>query len=239
MQNYLKKIGLPIPVQVVHEANAIDRLIHLARPTDLLVLGIPNDFVIQHSFGDSHAGQALRHSAGPVVAVSRGSGDDAVSLNSTLWEATVLCDLQAGSKWQAMEEMVEALVDAGQIPYSKRSLVLEDLFKRESELSTYVGNGVAVPHAALDDCVDPIVCLAVSRNGIPYDEEPANFIFMLISSRQYHVKYLKMQAGIARFMKRSALERREQMLDCNSAAEVVQVLRAELQPEERGIGYIF
>lgn len=65
---------------------------------------------------------------------------------------TVLLDITAQDKWELIRRMVDLLCDAGlleQNPGITRETVLESVIRREKDLNTALGKGVALPHARI------------------------------------------------------------------------------------------
>jgi len=108
----------------------------------------------------------------------------------------VLDDLAADDKAGAIEQMVQALVDAGQLKQGDLKGVLKSLLRREELGSTGIGRGVAVPHAKHGAVKHLVGTVAVSKNGIDFDSldgEPTHVLFLLIASTDPEVSesYLK------------------------------------------------
>src|SRR5438477_8726816 len=57
-------------------------------------------------------------------------------------------DLQAQDRWQAIEELINHLVDTHKIQSPHRDSIAKSIRKRESSMSTGIGFGVGVPHAS-------------------------------------------------------------------------------------------
>ena len=114
----------------------------------------------------------------------------------------VKVDLEATNKWEAIEELVDLLISAHEIPLAHRQPVIEAIFERERELSTGLEHGLAVPHGRTA-CVDQtITALGISREGIPFetlDDRPARAVILLVLPKetpQRHVRTLACIAGL-------------------------------------------
>ena len=98
-------------------------------------------------------------------------------------EALVI-ELAASTRDGVIEELVDALVDAGRIKKTKKADILETLINRENEASTGMGKGIAMPHAKYDGVSDIIAVVGKSTNGIDFcylDKEPVYSVILLIS----------------------------------------------------------
>jgi PTS system mannitol-specific IIA component len=69
----------------------------------------------------------------------------APELSSLLAESSIRLDETATSRDEAIRAAGQALIDAGAIDES----YVDAMFERENSVSTYVGEGVAIPHGTL------------------------------------------------------------------------------------------
>jgi len=69
----------------------------------------------------------------------------APELSALLAESSIRLDESAGSRDEAIRKTGQALLDAGAIDES----YVDAMFEREASVSTYVGEGVAIPHGTL------------------------------------------------------------------------------------------
>lgn len=60
---------------------------------------------------------------------------------------TILLNAQAANKEEAIKLAGQLLVDAGHVALS----YVDGMLAREQTMSTYIGNGVAIPHGQFDD----------------------------------------------------------------------------------------
>ncbi len=90
----------------------------------------------------------------------------------------------------------------------KPESLLKGLLARESTMTTYLGNGVALPHVRVKMSRRYILAIGRSRLGIRHDgsieEERVRLIFMLIAGEQAR-DYLQVLACIARLLKEQEL----------------------------------
>jgi len=69
----------------------------------------------------------------------------APELSALLAESSIRLDEVASSRDEAIRKTGQALIDAGAIDES----YVDAMFERENSVSTYVGEGVAIPHGTL------------------------------------------------------------------------------------------
>lgn len=226
----LSRAGFQMPVRILLGGDVLDEVVQYAEPTDMLIMGCPNDLLIYHGLMESLAGGLLRRFAGTVLMRLPGEQNGKpLNLADVFWEATIVRELEASNKWEAIGRLLEALTKAGQVPRERHEHILRAVQMRELDGSTYVSGGIAMPHAAIDDFSGLVGCLGISRKGIVYEEDkdPVHFVFLLVSSSRDYAKYHEIQADIARFMTKKARQRHQELLRCQTPAEVAQLLGAD------------
>jgi regulator of nucleoside diphosphate kinase len=121
----LGRAGLQMPVRILFGDNVLDEVVQAAQPTDMLILGCPNDLLIHNGFMESLAGGILRRFAGTVLLRLPGrQNGKASNLADIFWEATIVRDLVAPNKWEAIGRLLEALTNAGQVPRERHQQIL-------------------------------------------------------------------------------------------------------------------
>jgi PTS system fructose-specific IIA component/PTS system nitrogen regulatory IIA component len=113
----------------------------------------------------------------------------------------IRAQLNAVDKEGAIGEMVEALVEAGNVEKAQFQSIVKAILKREELGSTGIGRGVAVPHTK-HPSVDRLVgTVAVSRAGVDFaslDGETVNLFFLLISPPDRPGDHLRALENISR-----------------------------------------
>jgi len=117
-----------------------------------------------------------------------------------------LVDLRSVELEGALEELLEVSIQ--KFPDLKRESLLKGLLARESTMTTYLGQGVALPHVRVKMSRRYILAIGRSRLGIRHDgakdEEPVRLIMMLIAGEKAR-DYLQVLASIARLVQEPAL----------------------------------
>lgn len=112
-------------------------------------------------------------------------------------------DMQAGERWQAIEEIVDMLVESGKIEAGDRPELLAALKQREETMSTGIGFGIAIPHASSGRVTEVVAAFGRSKSGIEFDSldnEPVHFIVLFIVPRDQFQTHLRTLAAIAKFL---------------------------------------
>jgi CBS domain containing-hemolysin-like protein len=118
-----------------------------------------------------------------------------------------------------------ARIDAAELP-APREKIARAVLEREAVISTYLGHGLAVPHARLDGIERPVVMFARSKEGIPVkgSSERIHLIFMLLtplSAPQFQVRLLARISGL--MQSEYVVER---LGECEDPQELFEIIRA-------------
>ncbi|HOW44887.1 MAG TPA: PTS sugar transporter subunit IIA [Candidatus Aminicenantes bacterium] len=121
----------------------------------------------------------------------------------------IFLDLGAPSKEAAITEIVRRMKDCQAI--RDEEAVLEEIFSRESRGGTSLGNGVAIPHARVKSIDRIVMAMAKLSDGVNFsneDRQPVRVVFLLVTPLEKLNEYLKVLAGLAKFMKDRKLLKR-------------------------------
>ncbi|MCP3794603.1 MULTISPECIES: PTS fructose transporter subunit IIABC [Paenibacillus] len=114
---------------------------------------------------------------------------------------TMIMDLQATTKDEAIEELIASLEASGRI--NDRALFKEMIYKREAESSTGIGGGIAMPHAKTKAVNEATVVFAKSSKGVEFeslDGEPAKVFFMIAAPEGAANTHLRTLAALSRLL---------------------------------------
>ena len=113
-------------------------------------------------------------------------------------------DLKATTKTEVIQELVELLIDSGEIEKKHKNKIIEVLLAREALGSTAIGQGIAIPHGKSDTTDKLVAALAISKKGINFDSldgEPAHIFFLLVAPIDSAGPHLKALARVSRLLK--------------------------------------
>jgi len=148
-----------------------------------------------------------------------------VQLSELIQEDLIKLKLEATTKWEAIEELVDLLISAHELRLSDRAEVLEALTTREKSMSTGLAHGLAVPHGSVDCVRDVVAAMGIAPDGIPFecaDGKPARLVILLVIPRQSFQQHVGTLAGIARLSRNEEL--REKIFNATNAASVLETL---------------
>lgn len=106
-----------------------------------------------------------------------------MKITELLKKDTIILDLQSSSKADVIDELVTKLNEAGRL--ESREGFKEAILKRESQSTTGIGEGIAIPHAKTSAVKTPAIAFGRSISGIDYeslDGQPAHLFFMIAAS---------------------------------------------------------
>lgn len=110
-------------------------------------------------------------------------------------------DLQGTTKEGVIDEMIASLSANGII--NDVAVYKEGIMKRESQTSTGLGDGIAMPHAKNKAVVKPAVVFAKSAAGVDYaslDGQPAHLFFMIAAPEGANNVHLEVLASLSRLL---------------------------------------
>jgi fructose-specific phosphotransferase system IIA component len=138
----------------------------------------------------------------------------------------ILMDLRAADKAGVIHELAGLLARNNRVqdPDALAQAVLD----RESQGSTGIGEGIAIPHAKSQAIDDIVVAFGRSTSGVDFqslDGKPAYLFFLLVTPEDRPGEHLKLLARISRIMRNAAL--REQLLLCTLPEELQKLILDE------------
>lgn len=136
--------------------------------------------------------------------------------------------IRLGVSAASIEEAVRSVIVA--LPSHVMKRVPPDAFEkvcaREQAMSSYLGEGICVPHARLDSLDRPVLLFGFSPGGIPLSgrEEKAHFIFVLLTPSHLPHAQVRILARIAGMIQSEYV--RERVRAARSPEEVMEVVRS-------------
>ena len=148
-----------------------------------------------------------------------------MNLAELLSPTRVIANMKAAEHWPAIEELVDHLVNSGDLPSSKRVIALEAFRDREDQCSTGIGAGIAIPHAFLDDIDNVVAVFGRSNEGIDFcalDNAPVHYVVLFVVPRSQYTLHLKTLAAIAKKLNNGDVRRL--LGAATSAEDIINVL---------------
>lgn len=117
---------------------------------------------------------------------------------------SIIVDLKANGKEEAIREMVASLRATGQLDDEVVESVIRAILDREELGSTGIGMGVAVPHTRHPTLQRLVGTVALSTNGVDFaalDGDPVDIFFLLVSPQNQPGDHLRALENISRHLK--------------------------------------
>jgi hypothetical protein len=146
-----------------------------------------------------------------------------MTLASLLSEDQIIPEMVATDRWQAIEEIIDRLVEEGKLDASHREDAISSLRHREETMSTGIGFGIAIPHASCDSVLEVTACFGRSKSGIDFeslDGKPVHFIVLFLVPKDQFQTHLRTLAAIAKFLNDPAVR-----TDLAAATDAASILR--------------
>lgn len=151
-----------------------------------------------------------------------------MKITDFLSSKAIVTDLKSTKKEDLMKELVDALVNAGEVEKERRTKLIDVLMTRESLGSTAIGQGVAIPHAKSECIKELVAAFGLSRNGVDFDSldgEPVYIFFLLLAPQDSAGPHLKALARISRLLKDKYF--RDSLRASADAAAVIKIITQE------------
>ncbi|MBD8015480.1 PTS fructose transporter subunit IIABC [Planococcus wigleyi] len=158
-----------------------------------------------------------------------------MKITQLLTEETIILNLSATTKQQVLEELASQLERAGKL--ADRTAFISAILERESQSTTGIGDGIAIPHAKSAAVKSPAIAFGRSSEGLDFeslDGQPANLFFMIAASEGANDDHLEALSRLATFLMDDKF--RTNILAAQSKQEVLEVISAKEasleEPEE-------
>jgi CBS domain containing-hemolysin-like protein len=155
------------------------------------------------------------------------AADPPVYLGDVLSAGRIALGVSAESMAEAIVQVLRA-VPASELPMPVEQIA-DSVLERERLVSTYLGNGIAMPHARLPRLSKPILMFARSSSGVPLParEEKVHLMFILLTPAGQPRIHQRLQARIAGILDSDYVDRR--LREAGSPQEILEAIRTAEQ----------
>lgn len=145
-------------------------------------------------------------------------------LADILTEGRIILGLQAGSMESGIREVLSR-VPRGELPVPAER-ILKALIEREQVMSTYVGRGLAVPHARLEGLDKPLMLFARSDKGIPLagQQDRGHLLFILLTPANAPRIQARLLARLGALMDSEFV--RDRLFEAQTPSAIMEAIRA-------------
>ena len=124
-------------------------------------------------------------------------------LSDILQKELIVPELQAADRWEAIDELINHLVECGKIQQENRDAIAAVVKKRETSMSTGIGFGIGIPHASTDMIGEVTGAFGRSKGGVNFDaldNQPVNLVMLFLVPLGQFQKHLHTLANIAKLL---------------------------------------
>lgn len=140
-------------------------------------------------------------------------------------------DLKGTTKSEIIDEMIDILNNAGKL--NDREEYKKEILKRESQGSTGMEEGIAIPHAKTNAVKTSTVAIGISKKGVDYeslDGEPSRLFFMIAASDTSADSHIEILSKLTTLLLEDEI--REGILNAKSKEELLNVLIENMEKED-------
>ena len=196
-------------------------------------------------------GVTLNELIGPVMtrlALERAGevGRDRPRLVDFLQEENIVTDFRADSMDEAIGRLTDLLISSHHLSNVRRETVLSTVLEREAQVSTCLGDGIAVPHGQSPPDAPMLGVMGLSRQGLPLDTpdgRPVHCMVLLLTPPGEEERHLEVLATLARAVGGDPAIQ-QALYNADSPAHAYEILHGEatedfnyfLEAEDAGTG---
>lgn len=121
-----------------------------------------------------------------------------MQIQSFLSSRRTLCGAEGGSKKRALELIANLIAE--DIPTLNSDEIFLSLIAREKLGATGLGNGIAIPHCRIKNCIGTVGAVIKLNSAVDFDSidgKPVDLIFALIAPEEAHEEHLQTLAVLA------------------------------------------
>ena len=147
-----------------------------------------------------------------------------MDLNNFFSEESIIMDCQSKSKKNVLELISEI---ASSISITNKDVVFEKLYEREKLGTTAFGNGIAIPHARIDNLSEAKIIILKLETAIDFnssDGEKVDLIISLLAPNNENEMHIKILSKIAEMLDDKIF--REKIRKCSNKLEIKSVINS-------------
>jgi len=133
--------------------------------------------------------------------------------------------LDSVNKNEVIGELTDLLCNSHGL--HNRDEIYDAMVKRERDMSTGVGHGLAIPHAKIDSIEIPLMVAGISPGGIDFesvDGRPAYIFIMLLSPTDSTNEHVRILSELSMIL--NSQEARSEVLSSSNSREFLSVIKS-------------
>ncbi|MGL4539162.1 MAG: CBS domain-containing protein [Cetobacterium sp.] len=153
-----------------------------------------------------------------------------MKLSSYLSEKVIIPNIKGNNINELIENLLDQLVENNKSLKNEKAIMKKAVLKREEEASTYLGHGVAIPHARLEHYDDILVAIGFPEKPVivktlDNKEEELKIVILVIADVLKGKKILKIMSGISKLaMKNKVIL--DRIIEEKDPVEIIKILEA-------------
>lgn len=148
----------------------------------------------------------------------------------------IFTDLKGANSEAIITEMIDRIAEKDKIIKENKDFILDAVIRREREIPTGIGNGIAIPHARLENLNDFIVAIGLldtpiaAEIGATHQKDEVSLIFLIISDVLKNKNILKVMSAVSKIAlrKKDLLEKIKKERNPKKVIEYIQQADVEL-----------
>lgn len=143
-------------------------------------------------------------------------------MNPTFSDSNIFINVEVETKSELIRFLSQKMSDISQV---SEEYINELLTTREEQLTTGIGEGIAIPHAFSEKFKGFYIIFGTLKNEIDFhsiDKKPVSIFICICAHTSENLKYLKVIAKFAEILHNPA--QRKKILECKSVKEIMDIL---------------
>jgi fructose PTS system EIIBC or EIIC component len=152
-------------------------------------------------------------------------------ITELLRKETIALDLQASSKPAVIDELVSVLDQSGNLQDAEE--FKKAILNRESQSTTGIGEGIAIPHAKTTAVKSPAIAFGKSTAGVDYeslDGAPAHLFFMIAATEGANQTHLEALSRLSSMLMDEKV--RQSLVNASTKEEVLEIINLHDKEDE-------
>jgi len=136
-----------------------------------------------------------------------------------------ILDLDVTTKGDALRRLSDSLAEDSRLLDGE--VFHRAILRREQQVSTGVGMGIAIPHVKIPEVTDYVMAIGRVRGGIDFDAldgKPVYLVFMIGASDRQTREFVKLLAQVTRLLKSAAV--RQALMEAAIPDPFIDVIRS-------------
>jgi mannitol/fructose-specific phosphotransferase system IIA component (Ntr-type) len=150
-----------------------------------------------------------------------------MNLTEILSAEQIVPQLAATDRWAVIEQLIDVLVRTRKVRAEDRETIRKAVKDRETNKSTGIGYGVALPHASVACISDVVAVFGRPSRGVDFqalDNQPVTLCLLFLTPQGQFQKHLQLLSSCARFL--SNKENRQKLETARTAEEILAIFRS-------------